>query len=238
MLKPIFTVATLVLALTACSKNSETTEKTTASSPAPTASVVATTSSSVASVAPTASVATIASTTATTASTTPTVTTTEQKVEIASTATVSPVASKADAKSAENVALKADLNTLFKTLNDIDKKAQAKQAEMEKKMQTATSPAEQQQFLKEVVAQLENQKATLQKLTFNDKRVTQARDKMLENINDSRKAMEIMAKNPNATPETNPEIGKSMQKAQKSAEQVRDMLSKLIQEAGIEPTKH
>ncbi|WP_394260836.1 hypothetical protein [Moraxella boevrei] len=231
MLKPIFTVATLVLALTACSKNSETTEKTTASSPAPTASVVATTSSSVASVAPTASVATIASTTAT-------VTTTEQKVEIASTATVSPVAPKADAKSAENVALKADLNTLFKTLNDIDKKAQAKQAEMEKKMQTATSPAEQQQFLKEVVAQLENQKATLQKLTFNDKRVTQARDKMLENINDSRKAMEIMAKNPNATPETNPEIGKSMQKAQKSAEQVRDMLSKLIQEAGIEPTKH
>lgn len=231
MLKPIFTVATLVLALTACSKNSETTEKTTASSPAPTASVVATTSSSVASVAPTASVATIASTTAT-------VTTTEQKVEIASTATVSPVAPKADAKSAENVALKADLNTLFKTLNDIDKKAQAKQAEMEKKMQTANSPAEQQQFLKEVVAQLENQKATLQKLTFNDKRVTQARDKMLENINDSRKAMEIMAKNPNAIPDTNPEIGKSMQKAQKSAEQVRDMLSKLIQEAGIEPTKH
>ncbi|WP_227498077.1 hypothetical protein [Moraxella macacae] len=215
MLKPIFTVATLVLALTACSKASEdpktptAAEKPVASSPAPVESAVPS------SAATSTDVASVSSATEAVAS------------------QAAPV-ENAQAPTAKNSVLKTDLELLFKTLDAIDKKAQAKQAELEKKMQKANSPADQQQFLKEVVAQLDSQKSTLQALKFNDKRVAQVRDKMIENINDSGNAMQLMAKNPTATPDSNPEVNKSVQKAEKSAEQVRGMLLKLVKEAGIQ----
>ncbi|MFO1365267.1 MAG: hypothetical protein U1E91_04110 [Moraxella sp.] len=77
------------------------------------------------------------------------------------------------------------MTQLFKTLNELDRNTQAKQAEMAK-MQNAKTPADQQAFFKEVVAQLDLQKATLNKLKFNDPRVAQTRDKMVESITNSR----------------------------------------------------
>jgi hypothetical protein len=127
------------------------------------------------------------------------------------------------------------LTQLFKTLNELDRNTQAKQAEMAKKMQNAKTPADQQAFFKEVVAQLDLQKATLNKLKFNDPRVAQTRDKMVESITNSRAGTAALIKKPTATPETNPEIAKSMEKAQKSAEEARTMLMQLTQEAGIKP---
>jgi hypothetical protein len=127
------------------------------------------------------------------------------------------------------------LTQLFKTLNELDRTTQAKQAEMAKKMQNAKTPADQQAFFKEVVAQLDLQKATLNKLKFNDPRVAQTRDKMVESITNSRAGTAALIKKPTATPETNPEIAKSMEKAQKSAEEARTMLMQLTEEAGIKP---
>ena len=109
------------------------------------------------------------------------------------------------------------------------------EAEMAKKMQNAKTPADQQAFFKEVVAQLDLQKATLNKLKFNDPRVAQTRDKMVESITHSRAGTAALIKKPTATPETNPEIAKSMEKAQKSAEEARAMLMQLTEEAGIKP---
>ena len=102
-------------------------------------------------------------------------------------------------------------------------------------MQNAKTPADQQAFFKEVVAQLDLQKATLNKLKFNDPRVAQTRDKMVESITNSRAGTAALIKKPTATPETNPEIAKSMEKAQKSAEEARAMLMQLTEEAGIKP---
>ncbi|WP_410472767.1 hypothetical protein ACGTJS_02995 [Faucicola mancuniensis] len=208
MLKHIAVASTLAIALTACSKTDKPAETPDLSSaPAPTASVSAPTTASVS--APTAS--------------TSLATTTDNAV------------GQANAKPAENVALKADLGVLLKTINDIDKKHQSKQAELEKQMQSATTPTEQKKVFDEILKQLDTQKTTLQALKFNEPRVTKVRDKMLENIADTRSAMAIMAKNPEATPQTNPDIGKSMQKAEKTALEVREMLHKLVEEAGIEP---
>ena len=127
------------------------------------------------------------------------------------------------------------MTQLFKTLNELDRNTQAKQAEMAKKMQNAKTPADQQAFFKEVVAQLDLQKATLNKLKFNAPRVAQTRDKMVESITHSRAGTAALIKKPTATPETNPEIAKSMEKAQKSAEEARTMLMQLTEEAGIKP---
>lgn len=143
--------------------------------------------------------------------------------------------SKPNEKPVENLALKADLNTLFKTINEIDQKHQAKQAELEQKMQSAQSPEDQKKIFDEVIKQLDTQKKTLQGLDFNEKRVSQVRDKMLKNIDETRKGMAIMAKNPEATPESHPEIGKTMQQADKTASEVRENIQKLVAEAGIDP---
>ena len=217
MLKHIAVASALAIALTACSKTDKPTETPDLSSaPAPTASVSVPTTASVAT--PIASAVASAPTASTALATT-----TDNAV------------GQANAKPAENVALKADLGVLLKTINDIDKKHQRKQAELEKQMQSATSPAAQKKVFDEILKQLDTQKTTLQGLKFNEPRVTKVRDKMLENIADTRSAMAIMAKNPEATPQTNPDIGKSMQKAEKTALEVREMLHKLVEEAGIEP---
>ena len=76
---------------------------------------------------------------------------------------------------------------------------------------------------------------TQAKLQFGDSRVAQTRDKMVESITNSRSGTAELIKKPNATPETNPEIAKSMETAQKSAEEARAMLMKLTEEAGIKP---
>lgn len=160
-----------------------------------------------------------------------------------STTAATPMSASAPTPASQsNVALKTDLALLFKTLNDLDRDTAAKQADMQKKMQNAKTPADQQAFFKEVLSQLELQKATLNKLKFNDARVTKARDKMVESIDSSHTGTQALVKNPTATPETHPEIAKAMQSSQKSAEQAKEMLMKLTEEAGMKaqlqaPTK-
>ena len=224
----------VVLALSACSKKDDKAATTTASATTTTTSTSTTTTPVAASQAISSAPASAAVTT-TDSSTTTTVimpATAEKNANVSSAPTV---AAKNAAAATPNLALKADLTQLFKTLNELDRTTQAKQAEMAKKMQNAKTPADQQAFFKEVVAQLDLQKATLNKLKFNDPRVAQTRDKMVESITNSRAGTAALIKKPTATPETNPEIAKSMEKAQKSAEEARTMLMQLTEEAGIKP---
>ena len=226
----------LVLALSACSKKDDKAATTTASATTTTTTSTSTTTAPVvASQAISSAPASAAAVTTTASSTTTTVTTPATAEKTANVSSAPTVAANNAAAAAPNLALKADLTQLFKTLNELDRNTQAKQAEMAKKMQNAKTPADQQAFFKEVVAQLDLQKATLNKLKFNDPRVAQTRDKMVESITNSRAGTAALIKKPTATPETNPEIAKSMEKAQKSAEEARTMLMQLTQEAGIKP---
>lgn len=224
-------IASSLVFVTGCDKNEKT--ETVINATTPTSSTASTTVS-------TASVPTVTTVDATTASapalvaSSTTVTTTTTTTTASAAALATPVA--ATAKDS-NTALKADLTHLFKTLNELDRKTEAKQAEMAKKMQNAKTPADQAAFFKEVVAQLDAQKATLNSLKFNDPRVGKARDKMVESITNSRAGTQALIKTPNATPETNPEIAKNMQGAQKAAEEARGMLMKLAEEAGVKPTQ-
>ncbi|MFW2178441.1 MULTISPECIES: hypothetical protein [unclassified Moraxella] len=228
------TAIALAISLTACSKADDKANTTTATQPASTASPASATP--VASAPVVASVASSAPTVIA-SSTTTTVTTETASAPTVVAPAVLPTnsATTAPAKAEGNVALKADLTTLFKTLNQMDKDTIAQQEKMAKKMQNAKTPADQASFFKDVVAQLDNQKATLTKLKFNDPRVAQARDKMVESINNSRTGTSALIKKPTATPENSPEIAKSMEKAQKSAMEAREMLMKLTEEAGIKP---
>lgn len=223
----------LVLALSACSKKDDKATTTTASATTTTTSTSTTTTPVAASQAISSAPASAAVTT--TASSTTTTVTTPATAEKTANSSAPTVAANNAAAATPNLALKADLTQLFKTLNELDRNTQAKQAEMAKKMQNAKTPADQQAFFKEVVAQLDLQKATLNKLKFNDPRVAQTRDKMVESITNSRAGTAALIKKPTATPETNPEIAKSMEKAQKSAEEARAMLMQLTEEAGIKP---
>ena len=225
----------VVLALSACSKKDDKAATTTASATTTTTSASTTTAPLAASQAISSAPASAAAVTTTASSTTTTVTTPATAEKTANVSSAPTVAANNAAAAAPNLALKADLTQLFKTLNELDRNTQAKQAEMAKKMQNAKTPADQQAFFKEVVAQLDLQKATLNKLKFNDPRVAQTRDKMVESITNSRAGTAALIKKPTATPETNPEIAKSMEKAQKSAEEARTMLMQLTQEAGIKP---
>lgn len=237
MLKHIFTCTALVLAMTACSKTEKPAEK-------PADSPASTVAPQVASVAPVASpvASTPQITNAPVAETvvTPVPATTEPqkstKTPVANSPAVSAekAVSKANEKSAENIALKQDLSKLFKTIDDIDTKHQAKQAELEQQMQSAQTPDEQKKVFDEIIKQLDVQKQTLTELNFEDKRVSQVRDKMLKNIAETRSGMEIMAKNPEATPQSNPEIAKKMQQAEKTATEVRDNIQKLVTEADMD----
>ena len=225
----------VVLALSACSKKDDKAATTTASATTTTTSASTTTAPLAASQAISSAPASAAAVTTTASSTTTTVTTPATAEKTANVSSAPTVAANNAAAASPNLALKADLTQLFKTLNELDRNTQAKQAEMAKKMQNAKTPADQQAFFKEVVAQLDLQKATLNKLKFNDPRVAQTRDKMVESITNSRAGTAALIKKPTATPETNPEIAKSMEKAQKSAEEARTMLMQLTQEAGIKP---
>mgnify|MGYP000365495994 FL=1 len=226
----------LVLALSACSKKDDKATTTTASATTTTTTSTSTTTAPVAASQVTLSApASAAAVTTTASSTTTTVTTPATAEKTANVSSAPTVAANNAAAATPNLALKADLTQLFKTLNELDRNTQAKQAEMAKKMQNAKTPADQQAFFKEVVAQLDLQKATLNKLKFNDPRVAQTRDKMVESITHSRAGTAALIKKPTATPETNPEIAKSMEKAQKSAEEARTMLMQLTEEAGIKP---
>lgn len=225
----------VVLALSACSKKDDKAATTTASATTTTTSASTTTAPLAASQAISSAPASAAAVTTTASSTTTTVTTPATAEKTANVSSAPIVAANNAAAAAPNLALKADLTQLFKTLNELDRTTQAKQAEMAKKMQNAKTPADQQAFFKEVVAQLDLQKATLNKLKFNDPRVAQTRDKMVESITNSRAGTAALIKKPTATPETNPEIAKSMEKAQKSAEEARTMLMQLTEEAGIKP---
>ncbi|MDI4510741.1 hypothetical protein E6P75_11085 [Moraxella osloensis] len=226
----------LVLALSACSKKDDKAATTTASATTTTTTSASTTTAPLAaSQAISSAPASAAAVTTTASSTTTTVTTPATAEKTANVSSAPTVAANNAAAATPNLALKADLTQLFKTLNELDRTTQAKQAEMAKKMQNAKTPADQQAFFKEVVAQLDLQKATLNKLKFNDPRVAQTRDKMVESITNSRAGTAALIKKPTATPETNPEIAKSMEKAQKSAEEARTMLMQLTQEAGIKP---
>ena len=226
----------VVLALSACSKKDDKAATTTASATTTTTTSASTTTAPLAaSQAISSAPASAAAVTTTASSTTTTVTTPATAEKTANVSSAPTVAANNAAAAAPNLALKADLTQLFKTLNELDRNTQAKQAEMAKKMQNAKTPADQQAFFKEVVAQLDLQKATLNKLKFNDPRVAQTRDKMVESITNSRAGTAALIKKPTATPETNPEIAKSMEKAQKSAEEARTMLMQLTQEAGIKP---
>lgn len=245
MLKHIFTCTALILAITACSKTEKPAEKpvqTTASAPqtqtiASVASVASTPTSAIASSPQIASVATaeiITPDTPAPQQNNPVTTTTQTpKNPVVS---AEKAVSKANEKPAENIALKQDLTKLFKTIEEIDKKHQAKQAELEQKMQSAKTPEQQKKVFDEIMSQLDLQKQTLTKLKFDDKRVSQVRDKMLKNIAETRSGMAIMAKNPEATPQTHPEIGKTMQQAEKTASEVRDSIEKLVKEADLDPT--
>ena len=215
----------VVCAMSACSPKDNKGNTAPASS---TASTPATVTASAPVVVASAGTIQTASTVASTASDAPTVVTPAAAQQAANSSAPATTA-------APNLALKEDLTKLFKTLNELDRNTQAKQAEMAKKMQNAKTPADQQAFFKEVVAQLDLQKATLNKLQFGDSRVAQTRDKMVESITNSRSGTAELIKKPNATPETNPEIAKSMETAQKSAEEARAMLMKLTEEAGIKP---
>lgn len=226
----------LVLALSACSKKDDKAATTTASATTTTTTSASTTTAPLAaSQAISSAPASAAAVTTTASSTTTTVTTPATAEKTANVSSAPTVAANNAAAATPNLALKADLTQLFKTLNELDRNTQAKQAEMAKKMQNAKTPADQQAFFKEVVAQLDLQKATLNKLKFNDPRVAQTRDKMVESITNSRAGTAALIKKPTATPETNPEIAKSMEKAQKSAEEARTMLMQLTEEAGIKP---
>nr|WP_312116819.1 hypothetical protein [Moraxella sp. CTOTU47915] len=225
----------VVLALSACSKKDDKAATTTASATTTTTSASTTTAPLAASQAISSAPASAAAVTTTASSTTTTVTTPATAEKTANVSSAPTVAANNAAAATPNLALKADLMQLFKTLNELDRTTQAKQAEMAKKMQNAKTPADQQAFFKEVVAQLDLQKATLNKLKFNDPRVAQTRDKMVESITNSRAGTAALIKKPTATPETNPEIAKSMEKAQKSAEEARTMLMQLTEEAGIKP---
>ena len=225
----------LVLALSACSKKDDKATTTTASATTTTTSTSTTSAPVPASQAISSAPASAAAVTTTASSTTTTVTTPATAEKTANVSSAPTVAANNTAAATHNLALKADLTQLFKTLNELDRNTQAKQAEMAKKMQNAKTPADQQAFFKEVVAQLDLQKATLNKLKFNDPRVAQTRDKMVESITNSRAGTAALIKKPTATPETNPEIAKSMEKAQKSAEEARTMLMQLTEEAGIKP---
>lgn len=226
----------LVLALSACSKKDDKAATTTASATTTTTTSASTTTAPLAaSQAISSAPASAAAVTTTASSTTTTVTTPATAEKTANVSSAPTVAANNTAAATHNLALKADLTQLFKTLNELDRNTQAKQAEMAKKMQNAKTPADQQAFFKEVVAQLDLQKATLNKLKFNDPRVAQTRDKMVESITNSRAGTAALIKKPTATPETNPEIAKSMEKAQKSAEEARTMLMQLTEEAGIKP---
>ena len=226
----------LVLALSACSKKDDKAATTTASATTTTTTSASTTTAPLAaSQAISSAPASAAAVTTTASSATTTVTTPATAEKTANVSSAPTVAANNAAAATPNLALKADLTQLFKTLNELDRTTQAKQAEMAKKMQNAKTPADQQAFFKEVVAQLDLQKATLNKLKFNDPRVAQTRDKMVESITNSRAGTAALIKKPTATPETNPEIAKSMEKAQKSAEEARAMLMQLTQEAGIKP---
>ena len=226
----------LVLALSACSKKDDKAATTTASATTTTTTSASTTTAPLAaSQAISSAPASAAAVTTTASSTTTTVTTPATAEKTANVSSAPTVAANNAAAATPNLALKADLTQLFKTLNELDRNTQAKQAEMAKKMQNAKTPADQQAFFKEVVAQLDLQKATLNKLKFNDPRVAQTRDKMVESITHSRAGTAALIKKPTATPETNPEIAKSMEKAQKSAEEARTMLMQLTEEAGIKP---
>ena len=225
----------VVLALSACSKKDDKAATTTASATTTTTSASTTTAPLAASQAISSAPASAAAVTTTASSATTTVTTPATAEKTANVSSAPTVAANNAAAAAPNLALKADLTQLFKTLNELDRNTQAKQAEMAKKMQNAKTPADQQAFFKEVVAQLDLQKATLNKLKFNDPRVAQTRDKMVESITNSRAGTAALIKKPTATPETNPEIAKSMEKAQKSAEEARTMLMQLTEEAGIKP---
>lgn len=228
-------IASSLVFVTGCDKKEKT--ETVINATTPTSSTASTTVS-------TASVPTVTTVDATTASApavvassttvTTTTTTTTASAAAPAAALATPVAATAKDR---NTALKADLTHLFKTLNELDRKTEAKQAEMAKKMQNAKTPADQAAFFKEVVAQLDAQKATLNSLKFNDPRVGKARDKMVESITNSRAGTQALIKTPNATPETNPEIAKNMQGAQKAAEEARGMLMKLAEEAGVKPTQ-
>lgn len=236
MKKTSLSVLTLgvMVSLAACSKTEKPTQTTTASFAAST--VVTTAPAPVA--------------TPTTASTPPTIAASTVVVAPASTpanplianptapvttqAATQPANPAATAANPAGLALKADLTQLIRTLNQLDRDSAAKQAEMAKKMQNAKTPADQQAFFKDVVTQLDIQKAALQKLKFNDPRVDNVRDKMVESINHSRSGTQALSKNPTATPETHPKIAKDMQASQQSAEQARDMLMKLTEEAGIQ----
>ena len=228
-------VMSLVLALSACSKKDDKAVTTTASATTTTTSTSTTTAPVAASQVTLSAPASAAAVTTTASSTTTTVTTPATAEKTANVSSAPTVAANNAAAATPNLALKADLTQLFKTLNELDRNTQAKQAEMAKKMQNAKTPADQQAFFKEVVAQLDLQKATLNKLKFNDPRVAQTRDKMVESITHSRAGTAALIKKPTATPETNPEIAKSMEKAQKSAEEARTMLMQLTEEAGIKP---
>lgn len=226
----------VVLALSACSKKDDKAVTTTASATTTTTTSASTTTAPLAaSQAISSAPASAAAVTTTASSTTTTVTTPATAEKTANVSSAPTVAANNAAAATPNLALKADLTQLFKTLNELDRNTQAKQAEMAKKMQNAKTPADQQAFFKEVVAQLDLQKATLNKLKFNDPRVAQTRDKMVESITNSRAGTAALIKKPTATPETNPEIAKSMEKAQKSAEEARTMLMQLTEEAGIKP---
>ena len=225
-----------MLALSACSKKDDKAATTTASATTTTTTSASTTTAPLAaSQAISSAPASAAAVTTTASSTTTTVTTPATAEKTANVSSAPTVAANNTAAATPNLALKADLTQLFKTLNELDRNTQAKQAEMAKKMQNAKTPADQQAFFKEVVAQLDLQKATLNKLKFNDPRVAQTRDKMVESITNSRAGTAALIKKPTATPETNPEIAKSMEKAQKSAEEARAMLMQLTEEAGIKP---
>ncbi|HCN14876.1 MAG TPA: hypothetical protein DIS69_02265, partial [Moraxellaceae bacterium] len=226
----------VVLALSACSKKDDKAATTTASATTTTTTSASTTTAPLAaSQAISSAPASAAAVTTTASSTTTTVTTPATAEKTANVSSAPTVAANNAAAATPNLALKADLTQLFKTLNELDRTTQAKQADMAKKMQNAKTPADQQAFFKEVVAQLDLQKATLNKLKFNDPRVAQTRDKMVESITNSRAGTAALIKKPTATPETNPEIAKSMEKAQKSAEEARTMLMQLTEEAGIKP---
>ena len=172
----------LVLALSACSKKDDKAATTTASATTTTTTSTSTTTTPVAASQAISSAPASAAVTTTASSTTTTVTTPATAEKTANVSSAPTVAANNAAAASPNLALKADLTQLFKTLNELDRNTQAKQAEMAKKMQNAKTPADQQAFFKEVVAQLDLQKATLNKLKFNDPRVAQTRDKMVESI--------------------------------------------------------
>ena len=195
----------VVLALSACSKKDDKAATTTASATTTTTTSASTTTAPLAaSQAISSAPASAAAVTTTASSTTTTVTTPATAEKTANVSSAPTVAANNAAAATPNLALKADLTQLFKTLNELDRNTQAKQAEMAKKMQNAKTPADQQAFFKEVVAQLDLQKATLNKLKFNDPRVAQTREKMVESITNSRAGTAALIKKPTATPETNP----------------------------------